>query len=84
MIFFIKQLHLIQLFSSNIETIQKGIGIDFVLMKVKLFSVIGSLMSSFLINWQLALIMICIIPFVFGSTFIFGKVCMIVQSVKLS
>jgi ATP-binding cassette subfamily B (MDR/TAP) protein 1 len=78
MIFYVKQLHLIQLFSSNIETIEKGIGIDFALLNATLFNIIVSFIMSFFINWKLTLIMLCIVPFVSGSSFLFGKVFIVV------
>jgi ABC-type multidrug transport system fused ATPase/permease subunit len=84
MIFFIKQLHLIQPFSSNIETIEKGIGFEFILLTSTLLCITGSIIASFFVNWQLTLIMLCIIPFVIGSSFVFDKVCIVVQSIRLA
>lgn len=51
-----------------------GIGADFKLLILAFIYIIGSLITSLGINWQLTLIMLGATPFVFGAASLFTKV----------
>ncbi|CAF0927629.1 unnamed protein product [Rotaria sordida] len=57
----------------NIEKIEKGIGFEFLILMSTLPCIIGCLIVSFIVNWQLTLIMLCLIPLVIGSSFMFSQ-----------
>ena len=61
-------------FSRSIKTIEMGIGADFKLLILAFIYVIGSLITSLVISWQLTLIMLSATPFVFGAALLFTKV----------
>ena len=82
MILYIKVIYLIEFFYSNIRKIEHGIGYDFLVMFQTLLFIIGSFIISFVFNWQLSLIMICILPLVLGASFLFSKVKIVTQSIK--
>ncbi|CAF1071435.1 unnamed protein product [Rotaria sordida] len=57
----------------NIEKIEKGIGFEFLILMAMLPRIIGCLLTSFIVNWQLALIMLCLMPLIIGSSLVFSK-----------
>jgi ABC-type multidrug transport system fused ATPase/permease subunit len=54
--------------------IQQGFGFEFLVLIALLFDIVGTLVISFVINWQLTLIMFCLMPIAIGSSFAFSKV----------
>jgi len=74
MIFYAKVLNLIQLFYSNIEIIEAGISFEFVVLVATLLCVIGALIASFVINWNLSLILLCLLIFVVVVSFVLSQV----------
>ncbi len=74
MIFYTKVLNLIQLFYSNIEIIEAGISFEFVVLVATLLCVIGALIASFMINWNLSLILLCLLIFVIVVSFALSQV----------
>ncbi len=77
-------MHLIELFNRNIETIEAGTGVEFVLLFLTLIRIIGALIISFVINWYLSLILLCLVISIFVVSFALSKVMMIVESIYLS
>jgi ABC-type multidrug transport system fused ATPase/permease subunit len=73
-IFYAKVLNLIQLFYSNIEIIEAGISFEFVVLVATLLCVIGALIASFVINWNLSLILLCLLIFVVVVSFVLSQV----------
>jgi ABC-type multidrug transport system fused ATPase/permease subunit len=73
-IFYTKVLNLIQLFYSNIEIIEAGISFEFVVLVATLLCVIGALIASFVINWNLSLILLCLLIFVVVVSFVLSQV----------
>ena len=65
---------LIELICSSINTIEAGIGLDFKIFSLALFSIFASLLTAFFVNWKLTLITLCVVPFVLGGSLLFGKV----------
>ncbi|CAF3813018.1 unnamed protein product, partial [Adineta steineri] len=59
---------------TNIEKIKNGMGFEFVLVVELSIIMIFSIIICFIINWQLSLIMSCILPVVVGSSLMFAKV----------
>ncbi|CAF0995713.1 unnamed protein product [Rotaria sordida] len=57
----------------NIAKIDKGIGYELLTLVAMIFIVIGALIASFIINWKLTLIMLCLMSLVIGSSFMFSK-----------
>ncbi|CAF3937993.1 unnamed protein product, partial [Adineta steineri] len=59
---------------TNIEKIKNGIGFEFLIAVALILIMIFSIIISFILNWQLSLIMSCMIPLIVGSSLIFAKV----------
>ncbi|CAF3905306.1 unnamed protein product, partial [Adineta steineri] len=59
---------------TNVEKIKNGIGFEFLIPIAVSLHVIFSIIVSFIVNWQLSLIMSCIIPIICGSSLMFAKV----------
>ncbi|UJR18570.1 hypothetical protein I4U23_005477 [Adineta vaga] len=57
----------------NIAIIEQGIGFEFLMLIEMAFGIIGDIILCFVVNWQLTLIMISIVPVVITSSFIFSK-----------
>ncbi|CAF1156838.1 unnamed protein product, partial [Rotaria sordida] len=58
----------------NIAKMEKGMGFEFLILMITLLGIIGGLIISLIINWQLALIMLFFIPVVFGTSLVFSKI----------
>ena len=71
-------------FFSNIETIEAGIGFEFVVLLPTLLNVMFTFIVSFVINWLLSLILLCLVIIVFGVSFVLGKVIVVIELVNLS
>ncbi|CAF4071555.1 unnamed protein product, partial [Adineta steineri] len=54
--------------------IKNGIGFEFLVSIALIHVMIFSIIISFILNWQLSLIMSCMIPLIVGSSLIFAKV----------
>jgi ABC-type multidrug transport system fused ATPase/permease subunit len=73
---------MIYFFDSNIKKIENGIGLDLLLLTQTLLFITGSFIASFIINWQLTLIMLCILPFTFGASVLYSNVRIIIRTIK--
>ena len=73
-IFFISSVENSSLICSHIEKIEKGIGFDFLIFSGVVMCIFGSLVVSFITNWKLSLIVLCVIPICIGSSSLFAKV----------
>lgn len=62
--------------ASNISKINKGMGYELSLFIGTTIRAVGSAIVAFIINWQLSLVMMCTVPFVYGGLKIFSKVGM--------
>ncbi|CAF0939640.1 unnamed protein product [Adineta ricciae] len=60
-------------FFLHIEKIEKGIGFDFLIFSGVVMCIFGSLVVSFITNWKLSLIILCVIPICIGSSLLFAK-----------
>jgi uncharacterized membrane protein YeaQ/YmgE (transglycosylase-associated protein family) len=49
-------------------------GFEFLVLVATVLGIIGSLITSFLVNWQISLILLFMIPVVIGSSLVFSKV----------
>ncbi|CAF4253269.1 unnamed protein product, partial [Adineta steineri] len=58
---------------TNIEKIKNGINFEFLITIAVILIMIFSIIISFILNWQLSLIMSCTIPIVVGSSLMFAK-----------
>ena len=61
-------------FSRSIKTIEQGMGLDFKLMIITLLCIFAGLITSFIVNWKLSLIILCVVPFITGASYIFSNV----------
>ncbi|CAF1593208.1 unnamed protein product, partial [Adineta ricciae] len=60
-------------FFLHTEKIEKGIGFDFLIFSGVVMCIFGSLVASFITNWKLSLIILCVIPICIGSSSLFAK-----------
>ncbi|CAF1257081.1 unnamed protein product [Adineta steineri] len=58
---------------ANIDKIEMGIGFEFLVLVAIVFLMIGSVITSFIVNWKLTLILFCINPFVVCGSLIFSR-----------
>ncbi|CAF4558676.1 unnamed protein product, partial [Rotaria socialis] len=57
----------------NIAKIEKGIGIELLILIATITGIFGCLIMSFAVNWKLTMIMLFLIPLVIGSSLVFSK-----------
>lgn len=63
-----------QLFHSNIDTINDGIGLNLAVILGEFLGALFTTIICFSVNWQLTLAMLVFLPFILGGTFLFAKV----------
>ncbi len=59
---------------SNIRKIDSGIGYEFLLITGVIFCIVLNIFASFIVNWKLTLIMVCILPLILITSVAFSKV----------
>ncbi|CAF1469718.1 unnamed protein product, partial [Rotaria sordida] len=58
----------------NIAKIDKGIGLELLVLMAMILCIIVCFTASLAVNWQLTLTMLCLVPLIIGSSFVFSKV----------
>ncbi|CAF1564085.1 unnamed protein product, partial [Adineta steineri] len=58
---------------ANIDKIEMGISFEFLALAAIVFVMIGSVITSFIVNWKLTLILFCLNPFVVCASLIFSR-----------
>ena len=56
-----------------------GMGLEFILLISTFLCPTGALIVSFVVNWHLSLILLCLFISVFSVSFVLGKVLLIVE-----
>ncbi|CAF1250795.1 unnamed protein product, partial [Adineta ricciae] len=58
----------------NIRKIDSGAGYEFLFVIGVIFCIVLDIVASFIVNWKLALVMLCILPIIMITSMIFSKI----------
>ncbi|UJR20034.1 hypothetical protein I4U23_023168 [Adineta vaga] len=58
----------------NIRKIDSGVGYEFLLVTGVIFCIILDIVASFIINWKLTLVLVCILPLIIITSIVFSKI----------